>query len=140
MQTIEADEPTQGVDPVALSALWDERWPGCSRLPYELRGISERWVRFHTLPRSKRYPETETEYEVVLARHNAVLSRLVTGARVLVVTASYSETGDLRGDRSPETVAVHPDAVYWTSARMDDEPDFESWIHLHVSQERWSAG
>ncbi|RNH99663.1 hypothetical protein EEZ25_21975 [Micromonospora aurantiaca] len=26
------------VDIVALSRLWDERWPGCSKLPYELRG------------------------------------------------------------------------------------------------------
>lgn len=123
------------VDLVALSALWDERWPGCSKLPFELRGIPAGWVRFHTLPGSKRYPETEAEYEIVLARHNAVLSHLATEATVLVVTASYAEAA-----RSPETVAVHPDAVHWTSERIDDEPGFESWIHLHVSQEPWSAG
>lgn len=140
MRTSEDEEPTRLVDPVALSTLWDERWPGCSKLPYELRGIPERWVRFHTLPQSKRYPETEAEYETVLTRHNTVLADLATDSEVLVVTVSYSDARDSRECRSPETLAVQSDAVYWTSVCMDDEPDFESWMHLHVSRERWSSG
>jgi len=130
-----------GVDTVALSALWDERWPGCSKLPYELRGVGGRWVRFHALPGSKRYPGTEAEYGIVLGRHNTVLNELVTGPAVLVVTAGYSAGPEPREPcRSPETVAAHPDAIYWTSVCMDDEPDFTSWMHLYVGQVPWSAG
>lgn len=129
------------VDTVALSRLWDERWPGCSKLPYELRAVSGRWVRFHTLPGSKRYPGTEDEYGIVLARHNTVLGELVTRPQLLVVTAGYSEAREPREPcRSPETVAVHPDAVYWTSVCMDDEAGFESWMHLFVSRAPWSVG
>lgn len=129
------------VDAAALSRLWDERWPGCSKLPYELRAVRDRWVRFHTLPGSKRYPDTEDEYAVVLARHNTVLAELVTDPELLVVTAGYSDTPKPRKPcRPPETVAAHPDATYWTSVCMDDELGFESWMHLYASQFAWSAG
>ena len=129
------------VDTLALSALWDERWPGCSKLPYELRGDQDRWVRFHTLPGSQRYPGSEAEYGIVLSRHGIVLAELVTGPEVLVVTAGYSEVPEPQEPRrSPETVAVQPDAAYWTSIQIDDEPDFESWMHLYVSQVPWSWG
>jgi hypothetical protein len=98
-------------------------------------------VRFHTLPDSKRYPETESEYGIVLARHNIVLGELVTSPAVLVVTPDYSDAPEPLGScRSPETLAVHPDGVYWTSICIDHEPGFENWLHLYVSQMPWSAG
>ena len=37
-------------------------------------------------------------------------------------------------------MAVHPDATYWTSTCIDDDPDLTSWIHLYVSQIMWSPG
>ena len=136
-------EPIAGrvVDTVALSRLWDERWPGCSKLPSELRAVRDRWVRFHALPGFKRYPETGNEYRIVLARHNTVLAELVAARELLVVTVGYSDAAEPREPcRSPETVAVHPGATYWTSVCIDDEPAFESWMHLYVSQLAWSAG
>ena len=36
------------VDIAGLSQQWDQRWPGCSKVPYLLRGLKDRWVRFHT--------------------------------------------------------------------------------------------
>ena len=129
------------VDTAALSALWDVRWPGCPRLAYELRGVGDRWVRFHSLPESKRYADSDAEYEIVLARHNTVLAELVTGPAVLVVTAGYSDS-PLPQDpgRTPETLAAHPDAVYWSSVCTDDEPGDEHWTHLYVSRRPWSPG
>ncbi|GAA0577501.1 hypothetical protein GCM10010172_72800 [Paractinoplanes ferrugineus] len=129
------------VDTVALSMLWDARWPGCAKLPYAIRAVGDRWIRFHTLPGSKRYPESDAEYEMVLARYNIVLGELVTGATVLVATAGYSDSSQpSEPSRSPETLAVHPHAVYWTSACIDDEPGSASWLHLYVSRLTWSAG
>jgi hypothetical protein len=132
---------TSAVDPVALSALWNERWPGCSKVPYELRSLRDRWVRFHTLPGSKRYPDTEAEYGIILARHNSVLDELATSPTVLVVTAGYSATAHRQEPlRSAETVAVHPDATYWTSICTDDEPGFEVWMHLYAGETPWAVG
>ena len=130
-----------GVDTDVLTSLWDQRWPGCSKVPYELRGVRDRWVRFHALPGSKRYPDSESEYEIILYRHNEVLSELIDGAALLVVTSGCPERPQPQDPgRSPETVAVHSEASYWTSACLDDEPGFESWIHLYASQMTWSAG
>jgi hypothetical protein len=129
------------IDTSRLSMLWQRRWRSCSKVPYELRGLRDQWVRFHTLPDSKRYPATDAEYQTIMARHNTVLAELVTEPAVLVVTAGYSDAAEPgRPCRSPETVAVHPDVTYWTSACMDEEPGFESWIHLYVSEIPWTVG
>ena len=125
------------IDTSMLSMMWQRQWPNCSKLPYELRGIRDQWVRFHTLPDSKRYPATDAEYQTIMARHNTVLTELVTGTTVLVVTVGYSDDAEPeRPCRSPETVAAHPGAAYWTSACTDEE----SWIHLYVSEIPWTAG
>jgi hypothetical protein len=36
--------------------------------------IPERWLRIHSLPKSKRYAQSEKEQEELIARHNAVAS------------------------------------------------------------------
>jgi hypothetical protein len=129
------------VDAEALMTLWDQRWPGRSKVPYELRGIADRWVRFHSQPASKRYPENESEYEIIMSRHNTVLAELVSDSALLVMTAGYSDRpGPQAQCRSAETVAVHPDASYWASACIDEDPGFESYVHLYVSQIEWSPG
>ncbi|WP_239152534.1 DUF3885 domain-containing protein [Virgisporangium aurantiacum] len=128
------------MDIARLSQLWEQRWPGCSKVPYLLRGLTDRWVRFHTLPGSKRYPETEAEYNIILGRHHTVLTELVTAPAVLVVTPAYSDQPTPpRQGRSAEATAVQPGATYWTSACIDDEPDSTSWIHFYVSETPWVA-
>jgi hypothetical protein len=116
------------VDTAVLSRLWDEQWPGCSKVPYELRTVRDRWIRFHTLPDSKRYPESEAEYATVLARHNAILGELVTTSAVLVTTADYSEAPQPQAPRRATGVdLILPEPVYWTSVPINEEPRFESW-------------
>jgi hypothetical protein len=46
------------ISPETLDARWQERWPRCRPVGYELRGCARAtWVRFHTLSGSKRYAE-----------------------------------------------------------------------------------
>jgi hypothetical protein len=40
----------------------------------------DRWVRFHSLPESKRYPDSQAEYAIELDRHYTVLSELDLGS------------------------------------------------------------
>jgi hypothetical protein len=130
------------VDTARLSDLWEQQWPGCSKLPYLLREeLQDRWVRFHTLPGSKRYPGTEAEYDIILARHHTVLTELVTTPTVLVVTAGYSDRpAPPESCRNALTTAVQPAATYWTSVCIDDEPDWTSWMHLYVGETPWAVG
>ena len=62
-----------GVVVVALGALV---------VGWVLRGVvPERWVRFHSLPESKRYAESEDEEAEVLRRHLTLLDELTLAAK-----------------------------------------------------------
>lgn len=126
-----------------LSVLWQQQWPHCPPLADNLKHVyRDRWVRFHSLPESKRYPDDSSEYDIVLHRYNTVLDELFRGQEVRIVTATWSD--------GPEPPALperhsrwHPDAGHWTSLRTDEDetdPDFITYIHLHASRVSWRRG
>ena len=47
-----------------ISHILRERFPGF-------------WMRIHSLPKSKRYPKTPSEYSILLERHNAVATEVL---------------------------------------------------------------
>ncbi len=52
---------------------WNQSFPDTAPVGFVLRkNYSERWLRIHSLPESKRYAESEDEYTELLRRHNAV--------------------------------------------------------------------
>ncbi|MET7734753.1 hypothetical protein ABZT02_25760 [Streptomyces sp. NPDC005402] len=133
---------TPAVDAEHLSALWQRQWPQGPPVAHELRGsYPDRWVRFHSLPGSKRYPGTEEEYGVVLHRYNAVLEELFAGGEVYVVTVGWSwePDGPELAERRPE---VHPDGTRWMTLADEDVPDPElrSYTHLYVDRRPWRPG
>jgi len=129
------------LDVDGLSHLWARTWPTLRPIGHELRHDRERWVRFHSLPDSKRYPETEHEYAEVLRRHNAVLTELVRGssASLLVLTVSWSDSA-LPTARDAELVRAVPDADLWTSILRDKDGDDEFWTHVYVTSRKWQRG
>ena len=86
------------MDPGGLNARWAKAWGECRPVSYELRScLQDRWVRFHSLPGSKRYANNDDEYNELMHRHLTVLAELLShdGAdearELLVVTASWSD-------------------------------------------------
>ncbi|WP_432871737.1 DUF3885 domain-containing protein [Microbispora rosea] len=112
----------------SLTNAWRTRW-GRSPIAYRLRGWhADRWVRFHSLPESKRYAETEDEYEIILDRHHRVPTEL--GAEEgLYVIAVYFE--DEQGRISPDP--RHPNAVPWLTIEPGDDSPFDVAVRLYVS-------
>jgi hypothetical protein len=130
-----------------LTERWEACWPDCRPIGHELRyGAPDRWVRFHSLPGSKRYAETPDETAEVIARHNTVLGELVGGPSepgesptVLVITCAWGSSLDR--EREPELLAADPSASYWRSELKDVEPGYDDvWTHLWVSRRAWSPG
>ncbi|WP_431676246.1 DUF3885 domain-containing protein [Kitasatospora sp. KL5] len=75
-----------GMGQTALTELWQQRWADCLPVAHRLRGpYRDVWVRFHSLPESKRYAEDEHEYAIVLDRYNTVLDELFAGTDVAMV-------------------------------------------------------
>lgn len=133
------------IDPRELRARWIRQWRDCRPIGHELRSCSgDRWVRFHSLPESKRYFESDTERHEILLRHNTVIDELVSrtddsGDTVLVVTCAWSGSSK----PVPRDDAVHaasPHAVYWQSVLREADEDYESWTHLYVDVVAWQRG
>lgn len=130
------------VAPGRLAALWRERRAAGPPVAHEFRtAYADRWVRFHSLPGSKRYPEFEDEYAIVLDRYNTVLDELFAGEDVFVVTMDWSitRTGPAF---IPTRQALHPEGVpWWTEAHEDDpDPEFHHYKHFYADLRPWERG
>ncbi len=113
----------------SLTTAWRARW-GRNPIAYQLRGWNaDRWVRFHSLPESKRYAETEDEYQIILDRHHRVLTELGAAEEGLYVIAVYFEDEQGRISSDPR----HPDAVPWLTIEPGDDSPFEVAASLYVS-------
>lgn len=119
-----------------LAKFWNSEFtnfaPEAHNLKHEYK---DRWVRFHSLPESKRYPENEDEYLEVLSRHNAVLRELCgSESNVLVVLPEYSES-KVPTKPEPELSCLFSDSEPWcTQQQYEDDDDYEYYWHLHVSE------
>ncbi|MFI7005425.1 hypothetical protein [Streptomyces sp. NPDC050145] len=91
-------------------------------------------MRFHSLPESKRYPEDESEYSIVLERYNTVLDELFGCGEVYVITPAWATEA--------EVPAFQPDAEYWQSLLVKDDPDpeFRTYCHLFAVRRPWVYG
>jgi hypothetical protein len=123
---------------------WQTSFPGCEPVAHRLRvTFPTRWVRFHSLPRSKRYPDDEREYATLLDRHNRVLGELVgLEQKVILLTTSYSETTAVVA-RQPELLALDPDAKPWRSVSMHEEEEHfadPTYWHVFASVRPWQVG
>jgi len=58
---------------------WTEHFGDGPPLSYRFKStFHKNWIRFHALPKSKRYAETQSEYEIILKRAN-ILAGIVLG-------------------------------------------------------------
>ncbi|CAL9596730.1 hypothetical protein SUDANB171_05325 [Streptomyces sp. enrichment culture] len=118
-----------------LTELWQRRWPRCPPVGHRLRDpYRDLWVRFHSLPESKRYPENESEYTVVLGRYNTVLDALFAGGDIYVITSAWTSAADAPPSRSL--------TGYWRSLLVNDDsdPEFRTYCHLFVVRRPWRSG
>lgn len=118
-----------------LTELWLRRWPGCPPVGHMLKDrFKDLWVRFHSLPGSKRYPDDEGEYGVILERYNTVLSELFAGMDVYVIRPVWTA--------EPAAPPPQPGADYWQTVLVHDDPgpEFRSYSHLFTTRRRWRSG
>ena len=126
------------IDNSRLCRLWDRRWPDSQPRADRLRHAHpSRWLRFHSLPGSKRYPTSEDEYATVLHRHKTVIDELADDANLFLITCGWGETQQ-PGRRDERLSALDPAGVFWHALPPDDYD--ELWTYLYASQVRWSRG
>ena len=75
---------------------WKSKYPEAYPIGYELKWIyADRWFRIHSLPNSKRYAETEQEYQIILNRQNKLITDLIGEGTELVLLFLLSDENDL---------------------------------------------
>ena len=132
------DDPPEPLELDALTRRWSDRWSDCRPIGHEVRGCArDRWVRFHSLPESKRYADTVDEYAEIMRRHLTVLNALLEaiGRRrgVVVIVAAWSQ----RAEPAPldrELAETFPRAAYWCSILRDLDGTDEYWTHLYAGR------
>lgn len=123
---------------------WDSKYPNCPPIGYRLReAFPERWVRFHSLLESKRYPEDESEYQMIFQRHSCILSELLGAERgVVLLTTGYSE--DSRRVRTySELDTLDPNAKPWRTVplhNVDSHFIDPTYWHVFASEWEWRPG
>ena len=108
------------VDLEQLSVQWSANWPHCRPVGHELRGCApNRWVRFHSLEGSKRYPSDADDMAELLHRHNVTVADLVAldptasavDAGLIVVTCLWSASEPVTA-RDQAVAEVDPGAQH----------------------------
>jgi hypothetical protein len=127
------------VDIAAFGGAWNSSWDGCPPAAHLLRRrFPGRWLRFHTLPESKRYATSEAEHAEILRRHHLLLAALLGGIApstqaLVAITCSWSATSQPTA-RDVAVAATTPGAVHWRSDDLATDPGFHSWQHHYVSE------
>lgn len=118
---------------------WDAAFPNCEPIAHLMREqFRPRWVRFHSLPESKRYPENDTEMAEVLHRHNTILGDLL-GEDCEVVLLTTAATFDLgNAPREPDFLEFDPHAVPWRTVPMHTCDDFDALTYWYISASLWT--
>lgn len=124
-----------------FEAYWQAKYPACPAIPYVLRdAYPERWVRFHSLPESKRYAENDAEYQIILHRHNAILDRLAKqDAQLLLISTEFDGTGIPTRADSPLVDLDSAARCIWTF-KADPNDDENYYRHLFMSEWQWKPG
>lgn len=126
--------------PREFQRYWQGRYPGSLPVGHQLRDVyKDRWLRIHSLPQSKRYAETEAEYEEALRRHNTLLSDLLgEGGEYVLVTTGYSETPE-PAQSYPELTTLAGDGRHFLTIPTHEpgEEEMPYYWHFFMSDRTW---
>lgn len=132
------------IEPEVLTQRWQTNWSTLAPIGYEVRGAADgHWVRFHTLPESKRYPDSKAEYDEILSRHNTLLKELVATTHpetaLIIVSTSWSDSSH-PVPLERDLLTTLPNYSYWRSELTDTDEDEEFWTHVYTSVVDWRLG
>jgi len=129
-----AESDPMHTDPLSW---WPARFSETAPVGHHLRAkLRAQWVRFHSLPESKRYAESPAEHAELQARHLAVASTLFSTDEPLYVYRAHLVEERLRG-RKKHHIAGRQFKEQAALLPTCDEPiDGERW-HVRALVTRW---
>jgi hypothetical protein len=141
------EQEAQGAGSDELLASWNRRWAAARPLGWELRQeYPDQWVRFHSLPGSRRYADSEEEALEALHRGRTLIDELFAGGldSLLIIAAEWGPD-DVFGGWSRRLL---PESWPWKSTMSwhlpvdDQDPDAPVtyfWVAAGASSDELDA-
>jgi hypothetical protein len=120
-----------------IASVWSNKWANILPMAEKLKErYPDRWVRFDTLPNSKRYPDNEDEYTTILNRHDSLLKRLGDGDILSVISCEWTNDPSVHSLHDSIRANIISDSTYWQTFKDDDgaDPEFQSYRHIYISK------
>jgi len=78
--------------PEQFKEFWTSTYPETLPIQHFFRhDYPDKWFRIHSLPQSKRYADTEQQWDILLTRHNTIITDILgDSAKVFLVTGDYN--------------------------------------------------
>ena len=129
------------MDTNSVAAAWTNAFGAVAPVGFACRErLRDRWLRIHSLPQSKRYPESASEYAELLRRHNEVATT------TLGLTACTLFIGQIGSSRGVPDIASLPTlasgkwvGVAELSMPLDQDVDDE-WVRIAAAPVTWERG
>ena len=92
---------------------WRQHYGDCPPVGFLLReSYPDRWFRVHSLPASKRYPDSASELSILLARHNTLATDILGDGSpcILITNPTYDPrlAARARGQRQLAALGLQP--------------------------------
>lgn len=120
---------------------WNNCFPKSYPIDYELKfALHDRWLRIHSLPESKRYPENAVEEQIILERQNQLIGDLLTdGARILIMIGFYSwNINDNDFDEYIDTSSYRLiDKIRLDQLDLKNKLEEETYYNIFIKEEFW---
>ncbi len=124
-----------------FKSLWKIKFPEAYPIGNELKWIYEkRWFRIHSLPDSKRYAETEKEYEIILKRQNEIIDDLIGDDEVILLyglyrddrsNSNYAKIAEFKDFQKADTIELHK--------IRPKENENELYLDIYVKHINWKS-
>ncbi len=124
---------------------WRRLRPGLYPIGHLLRrDQAPYWLRFHSLPESKRYAETEAEQQILLSRQNAIAADVLGEDQACWLVQSHWVTRagqiDVADAKDPFRATRDYGLQFaFQFAEDEDDPEASRW-NVHAIETRWTTG
>lgn len=122
-----------------LADEWARVFGNCAPAGFLCRvAMSDRWLRIHSLPESKRYASRDSDYAVILGRHNEVADELLgEGEPIVIFRGQFITT---RSSVLPSDLPGVGVDTFRVDALTTEVPGMERLIGFVAAETRWKAG
>jgi len=128
------------MDNKEFNSFWKTRYPETYPINHELKWIyPDRWFRIHSLPESKRYANSDKEYEMIFDRQNKLIDDLIgQGSKIVISFGLY--TDDVGNENYKELTDfgdfTKVDSIDLQMVRSKEYED-EMYFDIYIKNDVW---